>query len=470
MCGHSTRTPHDDPCPPIAAGFAAALVAPLLSRRLAGAFGWLIAVVPAGLCLYFATLLPQVASGRPIAVTYTWVPTLGVQLSFHADGLALLFALLISGIGSLVMMYASGYLTGHPDLGRFYGFLVLFMASMLGLVLTGNVLTLFVFWELTSVSSYLLIGFDHEREDGRAVALQALLVTGGGGLALLGGFVLLGQIGGSYEVVTLLTQGEAVRAHPLYTPTLLLVLASAFTKSAQVPFHSWLPGAMAAPTPVSAYLHSATMVKAGIYLLARLLPVLGGTSTWTVIVTTVGAATMVGGGLLALYQTDLKRLLAFSTISALGVLTMLLGIGTHHALEAMVVFLLAHALYKGALFMVAGAIEHETGTRDVEKLGGLRRAMLISAAVAALAAVALAGFGPVLSFIGKEMLLGAVLEVPSADTLLVFAAVLGGTLLVTVAAAVAWLQSATAAQRRIGRGGFSAVRAMDAIAPCHAGA
>ena len=421
----------------VAVGFAAALVAPMLPRRLASVSGWLIAAVPVGLCLYFASLLPQAARGQPVAVTCTWVPTLGMQLSFHADGLALLFALLISGIGSLVMIYAGGSLAGHPDLGRFYGLLIFFMASMLGLVLAGNVLTLFVFWELTSVSSYLLIGFDHEREDVRAAALQALLVTGGGGLALLGGLVLLGQIAGSYEVAALLAQGEAVRAHALYTPTLLLVLAGAFTKSAQVPFHFWLPGAMVAPTPVSAYLHSATMVKAGIYLLARLLPVLGGTHTWTVIVTTVGAVTMVGGGILAFYQTDLKRLLAYSTISALGILTMLLGIGTHHALEAMVVFLLAHALYKGALFMVAGAVEYETGTRDVEKLGGLWRAMPVTTAVAALAAVSLTGFGPVLSFIGKEMLLAAVLEVPAANALLVPAAVLAGTLFVTVAAVVA---------------------------------
>jgi multicomponent Na+:H+ antiporter subunit A len=370
-------------------------------------------------------------------VTYTWVPALNMHLSFYADGLALLFALLISGIGTLVMIYANGYLAGHPDLGRFYAFLTLFMASMLGVVLAGNVLTMFVFWELTSISSYLLIGFEHEREDGRAAALQALLVTGGGGLALLGGLVLLGQIGGSYEVVTLLTQGETVRAHPHYTPTLLLVLAGAFTKSAQMPFHFWLPGAMVAPTPVSAYLHSATMVKAGIYLLARLLPVLGGTPMWTLSVTTVGAVTMVGGGILALYQTDLKRLLAFSTISALGILTMLLGIGTHQALEAMVVFLLAHALYKGALFMVAGAVEHETGTRDVEKLGGLWCAMPVTTVVAALAAVSLAGFGPMLSFIGKEMLLTAVLEVRAANTLLVPATVLGGTLFVSVAAIVA---------------------------------
>ena len=421
----------------VATGFVVALIAPVLSRRLAGACGWLLAAVPVGLCLYFAGLLPQAAWGQPMAVTYAWAPSLGIHLSFHADGLALLFAILISGIGALVLIYASGYLAGHPDLGRFYGFLILFMASMLGLVLAGNVLTLFVFWELTSISSYLLIGFDHEREDGRAAALQALLVTGGGGLALLAGLVLLGQIGGSYEVATLSMRGAAVRAHPLYTPMLLLVLVGAFTKSAQVPFHFWLPGAMVAPTPVSAYLHSATMVKAGIYLLARLLPVLGGTQTWTVVVTTVGALTMVGGGILAFYQTDLKRLLAFSTISALGVLTMLLGIGTRHAIEAMVVFLLAHALYKGALFMVAGAVDHETGTRDVEKLGGLRRAMPVTVAVAALAAVSLAGFWPVLSFIAKEMLLAVVLDVPAASTVLVPATVLGGALFVTVAAIVA---------------------------------
>lgn len=418
-------------------GLALAVGAPWLTKAGRTWTGWLLAVVPLTMAGYFAAHIPRIARGETVAAEYPWAPTLGISLSFYLDGLSLLVALLVTGVGALVLVYAGGYLYGHAHLGRFYGFLVLFMAAMLGLVLAGNLLTLFVFWELTGVSSYFLIGFDHEHEEARQAALQALLVTGGGGLALLAGLVLLGQIGGSYDVATLLTRGEAVRAHALYLPMLLLVLVGACTKSAQMPLHFWLPGAMAAPTPVSAYLHSATMVKAGVYLLARLLPVLGGTHTWTVMVTTVGAVTLVGGGILALYQTDLKRLLAYSTISALGILTMLLGIGTHHALEAMVVFLLAHALYKGALFMVVGAVDHATGRRDLDTLSGLRRAMPITAVVATLAAISLAGFGPVLSFIGKELLLAAVLEAPRAHTVLVPAAVLGGTLFVTAAALVA---------------------------------
>ncbi len=282
----------------------------------------------------------------------------------------------------------------------------------------------------------MLIGFSHQRPESRAAATQALLVTGGGGLALLAGLIMLGMVGGSFELSTLLQQGQLVRSHPLYLPILLLVLAGAFTKSAQVPFHFWLPAAMEAPTPVSAYLHSATMVKAGVYLLARFSPILGGTEAWLAIVTSVGAATMLIGGLLAFYQTDLKRLLAYSTISALGTLVLLLGLGTSEAIIAAVVFLLAHALYKGALFMIAGAIDHETGTRDVERLGGLRRAMPITVVAAGLAAVSLAGFGPLLSFIGKELLLEAALHSP-ASALLVPAVVIAGGLFVLVAAIVA---------------------------------
>ncbi len=421
----------------VVSGFILACAAPWVHRRARDATGWLLALWPASIFAYFASFIGRIAAGEVVDVPYPWAPSLGVTFGFYLDGLSLMFALLVTGIGALVLVYAGGYLKRHAQLGRFYCFLVLFMAAMLGLVLAGNVLTLFVFWELTSISSYLLIGFDHEREDSRAAALQALVVTGGGGLALLAGLVLLGQTGGSYDFAALLEQGEVMRSSALYVPTLLLVLVGAFTKSAQVPFHFWLPGAMAAPTPVSAYLHSATMVKAGIYLLARLFPVLGGTPSWTAIVTTVGAATMVTGGIIALYQTDLKRLLAFSTISALGILTMLLGIGTHHAIEAMVVFLLAHALYKGALFMIAGAVDHETGTRDVDTLGGLRRAMPITAATAATAAVSLAGFGPVLSFIGKELLLEATLELPGTNTVLVPLIVLASTAFVTVAAIVA---------------------------------
>jgi multicomponent Na+:H+ antiporter subunit A len=389
--------------------------------------------LPLGLALYFASFITAVAAGSTFTVAYSWVSVLGVNLSFYVDGLGLLFALLITSIGTLVLIYAGSYLAGHHHLGRFYMYLLTFMAAMLGLVLADNLVTLFVFWELTSLSSYLLIGFEHQRAEARAAALQALLVTGVGGLALLVGLLLLGQAGGSMELSRLVQRGDIVRAHTLYVPVLLLTLLGAGTKSAQFPFHFWLPEAMAAPTPVSAYLHSATMVKAGVYLLARLTPVLGGTEAWLYIVTTIGAVTMLVGGSLALYQTDLKRMLAYSTISALGTLVLLIGLGTSAAITAAMVFLLAHALYKGALFMVAGAVDHEAGTRDVENLGGLRRAMPVTTAVAVLAALSLAGFGPFLSFIGKEMLLAAVLASPVAWLFLTLAVVLAGASFVAVA-------------------------------------
>jgi multicomponent Na+:H+ antiporter subunit A len=420
----------------ILSSFGLASAAPWIERLTRTATGWLLALLPLGLTVYFASFIGRVAGGATVAASYRWAPALGVNLSFFLDGLSLLFALLILGIGALILIYAGGYLGAHRYLGRFYAFLLLFMAVMLGLVLADNLFTLFVFWELTSISSYLLIGFLHQREESRAAATQALLVTGGGGLALLAGLILLGMAGGSFELSTLEGQGDRLRDNPLYLPILLLILTGAFTKSAQVPFHFWLPAAMEAPTPVSAYLHSATMVKAGIYLLARVSPILGGTSAWLLIVTAVGATTMLTGGVLALYQTDLKRVLAYSTISALGMLVLLLGLGTPGAITAAVVFLLAHALYKGALFMVAGALDHETGTRDVELLGGLRRAMPLTAAVAGLAAVSLAGFGPLLSFIGKELALEAVLDSGGASGILAAAMALSGASFVTVAAIV----------------------------------
>jgi multicomponent Na+:H+ antiporter subunit A len=341
--------------------------------------GWFLAVLPAGLTLYFISLLPSAAAGAPLAFSSEWVAELGLVLSFRADGLGLLFALLISGVGTLVFVYAGGYLKGNPNLGRFYAWLAVFMAAMIGVALSDNILLLFVFWELTSISSYMLIGFEHERESARFSALQAFLVTGAGGLALLAGLLLLGSAGGTFELSELLTQGEVLRTSPFYLPAVILVLLGAFTKSAQFPFHFWLPNAMEAPTPVSAYLHSATMVKAGVYLLARMGPALNGTDLWFYAVGGVGAVTMLIGGYLALTQTDLKRLLAYSTVSALGMLTMLIGLGSHYALEAAVVLLLAHSLYKGALFLVAGALDHETGTRDVTQLGGLFPRMRLTA-------------------------------------------------------------------------------------------
>lgn len=388
----------------VLSGFLLALAAPLLHRLVKNAIGWVLALLPAALLIYFLSYADAVSAGEVITVSSPWVPRLGLSFTFYLDGLSLLFSLLITGIGALVLIYAGAYLSDHPQLGRFYLFILMFMASMLGVVLAGNLLTLFVFWELTSFSSYLLIGFDHQREAARSAALQALLVTGGGGLALMAGLVLLGQAGESFEFSVLLQKGDFLRSHPLYLPIALLVLLGAFTKSAQVPFHFWLPGAMEGPTPVSAYLHSATMVKAGIYLMARLTPILGGTDLWFYLLTTVGAATMLITGVLAFYQHDLKRILAYSTVSVLGTLTMLIGLGTAEAIKAMVVYLFAHALYKGALFMVAGAVYHETGDLDIRRLEGLGGKMPVTAAAAGLAALSMAGIPPLFGFIGKEML------------------------------------------------------------------
>jgi multicomponent Na+:H+ antiporter subunit A len=382
--------------------FGLALAAPWLSRRAGSAVGWILAILPSAVTLYLASLLLLAADGQP-AFSIPWSPELGLFLSFRADGLGLLFALLISGVGTLVVVYAGGYLKGHPDLGKFYAWLFVFMGSMLGLALADNMLLLFVFWELTSISSYMLIGFEHERETARAAAQQAFLVTAGGGLALLAGLLLLGQVAGTLEISVLLRQGEVIRASPFYLPAVLLILLAAFTKSAQFPFHFWLPNAMEAPTPVSAYLHSATMVKAGVYLLARLGPALNGTDLWLYAVGGVGAVTMLVGGYLALLQTDLKRLLAYSTVSALGMLTLLIGLGSPHALEAAVVLLLAHGLYKGALFLVAGVLDHETGTRDITQLGGLFPAMKLTAIASGFAALSMAGIPPLFGFISKEM-------------------------------------------------------------------
>ena len=383
--------------------FASACAAPALVRRAGNTAGWILAILPAAITMYLASLLPLAAAGQPVVFSLPWSPELGLFFSLRADGLGLLFALLISGVGTLVVIYAGGYLKEHPDLGKFYAWLLVFMGSMLGLALAENMLLLFVFWELTSISSYILIGFEHDNETARAAAQQAFLITAGGGLALLAGLLLLGQPGGMLEFSALLQQGDVVRASPLYLPAVVLILLAAFTKSAQFPFHFWLPNAMEAPTPVSAYLHSATMVKAGVYLLARLGPALNGTDVWLYGVGGVGAATMLLGGYLALLQTDLKRLLAYSTVSALGMLTLLIGLGSPHALDAAVVLLLAHGLYKGTLFLVAGALDHETGTRDIRQLGGLFPVMKLTAVGAGLAALSMAGIPPLFGFISKEL-------------------------------------------------------------------
>lgn len=428
----------------IACGFLVALIAPLLHRLLSHRVGWLLALLPVSLFLYLTSFIEQIQNGAVKTFSYLWVSSLNVDLNFVVDGLSLLMGLIVTGIGALIFIYAAGYLKDDEHLGRFYSFLLIFMAAMLGLVLSDNLLGVFIFWELTSISSYLLIGYKHRYEESRKAALTALIVTGSGSLAMLAGFILLGMIGGQWDISQLDNQHDLIRAHSLYLPILVLVAFGAFTKSAQFPFHFWLPGAMAAPTPVSAYLHSATMVKAGVFLLARLNPVLGSTDEWRMLITSFGLATMLIGGFLSIRQTDLKRILAYSTVSSLGLMVMLLGWGTKVAIEAMMLFLLVHSLYKGALFLVAGTIDHETGTRDIEQLGGLARAMPFLGFGAVLAALSMSGIPPLIGFIGKELIYEATLAYESGKTFgldlpnlaLTITAVIGNMAAITVACLV----------------------------------
>ena len=347
---------------------------------------WWPTILPFSVFAVAAALIPMTASGGRLYLSMNWVPSLGVSLTLAVDGLSLLFILVVSLVGTAVFIFAGAYLGAHPRRRWFFGLLSAFMLSMLGLVLVDNLLTLFVFWELTTLTSYLLIGFEHQSAEARFNARQALLTTGAGGLALLAGILLLGHMGGSYDMAHLVPQADILRQHPLYLPVLVCILAGALTKSAQFPFHFWLPDAMAAPPPISAFLHSATMVKAGIYLLARLHPLLGGTPAWMGTLVLIGGMTALLGALLAVAQEDLKRLLAYTTIMALGIMTMFLGGRTTPALTAGITFLLVHALYKSALFMVVGIIDHQTGTRQIKHLGGLRRAMPLTALAAALVA------------------------------------------------------------------------------------
>ena len=395
-----------------------------------------LAVATIGFCA-FLVWVPDIANGRVLTPSIAWVPGLDVRLAFRIDGLSLLFALLITGIGVFVTAYAASYLRGHPHFGRFFLYLLAFKLSMLGLVLADDVIVLFVFWELTTVTSFLLIGFNHADEVARRNALQALLVTGSGGLALLAGLVLMASVGGSLSISELLTQGDVIRGDALYLPILILVLAGAFTKSAQVPFHFWLPNAMAAPTPVSAYLHSATMVKAGVFLLARFHPALGGTEPWIWTLTLFGAATAVWASLMAMRQSDLKLALAYTTVMALGTLTMFLGSSATIGISAAVTFLVVHALYKCSLFLVVGNIDHGTGTRQIDQLGALARHMPWTAAAAMAAALSMAGFPPFLGFIGKELKYEGALAIASEPVLAVAAAVAANALMVALAGVVA---------------------------------
>ncbi|QEW05785.1 monovalent cation/H+ antiporter subunit A [Nitrincola iocasae] len=380
------------------------VLAPLLSQRFGRTrCAFATAAAPALALLMLLLSAPAVFRGETLIATANWVPALSMDISFRLDGLAFLFALLILGIGLLIILYARYYLSAKDSMGQFYAYLMLFMTAMLGIVLSNNLIQLWMFWELTSISSFLLISFWHGNTEGRKGARMALTVTGAGGLALLAGLMLIGKIVGSYDLQTVIESGDILREHAAYPVVLILVLLGAFTKSAQFPFHFWLPHAMSAPTPVSAYLHSATMVKAGIFLMARFYPVLAGTELWIIIVTLTGMATLLLGAYTALFKHDLKGLLAYSTISHLGLITLLLGMGTELATIAAIFHIINHATFKASLFMAAGIIDHEAGTRDMRRLNGLWKFMPYTATLAMVAAASMAGVPLLNGFLSKEM-------------------------------------------------------------------
>ena len=418
----------------VALPFVVALGVLLLPSDARGPATWLAgATTAAGLALA-ASLYPAVSTGGPIRYRLEWIPSLGVDFTLRMDGFAWIFTVLVSGIGFLVVLYTRYYISPADPVRRFYMFFLAFTGSMLGIVLAGNLVLLVIFWELTSIFSFLLIGYWHHNQAARDGARMALTITAIGGLALLGGVLLLGHIVGSYDLDKNLASGSLIRSHHLYVPAVVLVLLGALTKSAQFPFHFWLPNAMAAPTPVSAFLHSATMVKAGVFLMARLWPVLSGTQEWFIIVGLAGMASLVLGAYFAMFQHDLKGLLAYSTISHLGLITLLLSLGSPLGAVAAIFHMLNHATFKASLFMAAGIIDHETGTRDLRKLSGLFRYMPITGTLAMVASAAMAGVPLLNGFLSKEMFFAEAVETHVEswlDTAAPYAAVLGSTLAVT---------------------------------------
>jgi NADH:ubiquinone oxidoreductase subunit 5 (subunit L)/multisubunit Na+/H+ antiporter MnhA subunit/multisubunit Na+/H+ antiporter MnhB subunit len=402
--------------------------------------GWILALFPLAAFILLLTQIPG-KDVPPRSLIIPWMPTLGLNFSLYLDGLSALFALLVTGIGVLVLVYAGYYLSGDPGAPRFNAYLLLFMAAMLGLVLAGDLLTLWFCWEGTSITSFLLIGYKQKDPAARAAALKSLFITGGGGIVLLGGVLWAGALAGGVDYQTILTSGDLFRNSPWYVPLFALFAFGAFTKSAQAPAHIWLPQAMSAPTPASAYLHSATMVKAGVYLLARLNPALGQTNEWFWTLSLVGLATMLLGAYQGFKQNDLKGLLAYSTVSQLGAMVMLIGQDTDIAFKALVITVLAHALYKSALFLVAGSVDHGAGTRDLRRLGGLRLAMPFTAAAAVIAGLSMGGLPPLFGFLAKETLLASITHpnIPEAvNFLFPAAAVIAGSLLLAQAGLVVW--------------------------------
>ena len=382
--------------------FVAAALAPLVHRVVGDFAGGVVALVPVAGFIALWGLLGRVSDGEVITVAWPWAPSWGLELSFLIDGLSLVFALTIAGIGAFILLYSGAYLKGHKQ-GRFLGFMLAFMGAMQGLVLADNLVALYLFWELTSVASFLLIGYDHTRQAARRAAIQALVVTGFGGLALLAAGVVIYGISGGWE----LSGAGDLKSSVAYPLLVGLTLLAAFTKSAQLPFHFWLPNAMEAPTPVSAYLHSATMVQGGVYLVARMTPHLGGEPIWNTTLMVFGGATLLWGAIAALRQTDLKQMLAQTTLASLGLLMLLLGAGTELAVTAAVLYFIAHALYKAGLFLVAGAIDHGTGTRDITMLGGLRDPMTVSFIGTIMASAAMFGLPPLIGFFAKEEMYAA---------------------------------------------------------------
>jgi multicomponent K+:H+ antiporter subunit A len=384
---------------PFVGSFAAALF-PANARN---AEAWLAGGIALAGLIMVSVIYPAVTGGGVIRRELRWLPDLGLNFVLRMDGFSWMFSVLITGIGFLVVLYARYYIAPKNPVPRFFSFLLAFMGAMLGIVLSGNLIQLVFFWELTGLFSFLLIGYWHHNANARNGARMALTVTASGGLCLLVGVLIVGRIVGSYDLDRVLSSGDLIRTHSLYLPALILILLGAFTKSAQVPFHFWLPSAMAAPTPVSAYLHSATLVKAGVFLLARLWPVMAGTDTWLWTVSTVGLATLLLGAYLAIFQQDLKGLLAYSTISHLGLITLLLGLDSPLAAVAAIFHMMNHATFKASLFMAAGIIDHETGTRDIRRLSGLYKFMPITATLAMVAAAAMAGVPLLNGFLSKEM-------------------------------------------------------------------
>ncbi len=415
--------------------------APLWGSRVAGRNGaaWAAGGVTALSILALSQVAAPVLDGGVVLTRIPWMPTLGMDLALRLDGLALLMCTLVLGIGLLVVLYGRYYLSTFDRDDRFFAFLLLFMGAMLGVVTSENLLVLVVFWELTSVSSFLLVAFKNDKADARRGARRALGVTGLGGLCLLGGVLMLGDVAGSYELTTVLAAHDTIVADARYPYLLTLVLLGVFTKSAQFPFHFWLPGAMSAPTPASAYLHSATMVKAGVFLLVRLWPALSGTTLWFVLVTGVGLTTMVFAAFVALFERDIKGLLAYSTISHLGLITALAGLNTTMAVVAAIFHIINHATFKASLFMAAGIIDHEAGTRSLDKLGGLAKYMRSTAVLAVVASSAMAGIPLLNGFLSKEMFFKEAVEVGAvAGWALPVLATLGGAFSVAYSVCFVW--------------------------------